>query len=119
MPPRKFSRHLFTYGFKDPDDEDADDVIQLTEREPFTFKNYPDNRIHTVVEGDTLHHLAARYFAPIDNPASLWWVIADFQPEPIDDPTIRLRLGSTLVIPSVRTVLEAVFSEERRRESSA
>ncbi len=114
MPPRVRSRHLFTLGVKD---SAVPDLLQLTEREPFTFKNLTDNRLHLVLDGDSLFALAARYFDPIEGAATLWWVIADFQPDPIQDPTIALQAGSTLVIPSVRTVLEAIFSNTRADES--
>lgn len=116
MPPRRNSRHLYCLGFKDPDDMPGD--LQLTEREPFLYRNLPDNKQHTVVQGDTLHRLAAKFFAPIESAANLWWIIADFQPDPIHDPTIALVPGSVLVIPSVRTVVEALFSDDRRLESS-
>ena len=114
MPPRRFSRHLFTLGVHD---SGSPDELQLTDREPFTFKDYADNRLHPVVEGDTLFNLAARYFSPIENAASLWWVIADYQPDPIHDPTIALPVGSTLVIPSVRTVVEDIFNDKRADEA--
>ncbi len=71
---------------------------------------------HVVAQGDTLFSLAAHYFAPIPRAAGLWWIIADFQPDPVHDPTIRLTPATTLVIPSVRTILESVFSETRRLE---
>lgn len=129
MPPRKFSRHTFALAYT-PDD--ATDVLpctgevwpgrstkfQLTEREPFRFREFPDNRIHRVKEGDTLFTLAARYFAGLPRPSGFWWVIADFQPQPIIDPTVRLRPGALVTVPSVRTVQEEIFSEARRRESN-
>lgn len=114
MPPRVRSRHIFTLGVKDAAEPDK---VQLTDREPFSFQDLADNVVHRVADGDTLGGLADRYFNPIENAASLWWVIADFQPEPIHDPTIALAPGSTLVIPSVRTVLEAVFADARSLES--
>lgn len=130
MPPRRFSRHTFTLGYT-PDDAD-DDVacfeapwpgrtagkLQLTEREPFRFRELPDNRLHRVQQGDTLFTLAARYFGTMPRPAGLWWVIADFQPQPITDPTVRLRPGALIAIPSIRTVQEDIFSEARRRETN-
>lgn len=129
MPPRQFSRHTFTRGFTP---EDASDIIpctgevwpgrstefQLDEREPFRFRELPDNRLHRAVEGDSLFTLAARFFPNFDRPAGLWWVIADFQPQPVLDPTVRLRPGALVVIPSERVVREDVFSEARRRESN-
>ncbi len=109
--PRRFSRHIFCLGF-----HDGDGPLQLSEREPYYFRELADNREHTVGEGDTLFSLAARYLAPIPRAAGLYWVIADFQPDPIGDPTLHLPLGSRIVIPSVRTVLESIFSESRRLE---
>lgn len=114
MPPRKFSRHSYTLAVED---EAAPGVLQLTERNPFPYKELADNRQHVVRQGDTLHTLAARYFKGVDRPAQLWWVIADFQPDPIHDPTLELALGRVIVVPSLRTVIELVFSETRRAES--
>jgi hypothetical protein len=45
-------------------------------------------------------------------------VIADFQPDPIHDPTLELEPGRVLVIASLRTVLEEIFSESRREEAT-
>lgn len=112
MPPRRTSRYLYTEGIRDTSDR-----FYLTERIPFRFKALADNRQHRVGVGDTLHQLAARYFKRLRRPAGYWWVIADFQPVPIFDPTIALVPGSVIVIPSVRTLLEEVFNEARRRES--
>lgn len=129
MPPRRFSRHTFTLGFT-PDDEDDEIActdepwpgrsheFQLSEREPYRFRELPDNRLHRVREGDTLFTLAARFFEGMPRPAGLWWVIADFQPQPITDPTVRLRNGALVVIPSLRTVQEEIFSAARRRETN-
>ena len=113
MPPRLYSRHTFTQGIKD-----ENDAVYLTEREPFRFRSFADTRTHIVKNGDTLHTLAARYFGSFKRPAGLWWVIADFQPDPIFDPTIALAPGEVLLIPSERVIVERIFSEERRVEES-
>jgi len=112
MPPKQFSRHTFTTSTTDDDD-----LSYLTDRIPFRYKAFNDNRKVVVQQGDTLYTLAGKYFQPLDRPAGLWWVIADFQPTPIHDPTIQLAAGTTIVIPSVRTVIERIFNEERRRET--
>jgi len=91
----------------------------LTEREPFRFQALPDNRVHIVKEGDTLFTIAGRYFAPLPRPAGLWWVIADFQPEPVHDPTLPLELGRAILIPSVRIVTEVILSEARREDAAS
>jgi hypothetical protein len=113
MPPRKGSRHALVVG-----QEDTAGKLELTEREPFRFRTFDDNRTHVVREGDTLHSLAARYFSGLARPAGFWWVIADFQPDPIVDPTIALETGRVLVVPSVRTLTEEILSEKRRLENT-
>ena len=109
MPPRRWSRFTFCTAL-----QDDDGILFLTEREPFGYQPFADNRLHVVQEGESLFTLAGRYFAPLPRPAGLWWVIADFQPEPILDPTIALTPGATLVIPSLQTIQAEIFNERRR-----
>lgn len=113
MPPRVNSRYSFTTAITD-----GADVVHLYGEEPFRYRDFPDNRQHVVRQGDTLFSLAAKYYRNVERPDGLWWVIADFQPEPIHDPTITLTPGRVLVIPSLRTVLEEILSERRRRRTS-
>jgi hypothetical protein len=108
-----YSRYTFCTAQKDEDGR-----LYLSRREPYRYRNLADNRVHRVAQGDTLQSLAARYFAGMPRPAGLYWVIADFQPDPIIDPTIALVPGSHVFIPSVRTVLERVFAEARRYEEN-
>ena len=111
MPPRKNSRHSFAYSTPD-----ANGNLMLYGTEPYRFREFEDTQQHVVKEGDSLFTLAGKYYrGGIDRPAGLWWVIADFQPEPIHDPTIALELGRVMYIPSLRTVTEEIFSERRRR----
>lgn len=110
MPPRNNSRHIRTTAQK----RTGDERLFLSDRTPYRYEDLSDNRVHTVKTGDTLWSLAARYFAPLGelptiSAATLWWVIADFQPRPIHDPTIQLVSGEQLIIPSVRTVQERVL----------
>ncbi len=112
--PSDVSRYLFCHGLTDENGK-----FYLSDREPFRFVVRSDNRHHTVVEGDTLFSLAHEYFAPVKRPAGLYWVIADFQPDPIIDPTLRLVPGTTIVIPSVRCFIEEIFNEARRAEFGA
>lgn len=113
MPPKLHSRHAFCTA-----QGDAAGRLFLSERAPYRYRPLPDNRVHVVGEGDTLTSLAARYFADLPNPAWLWWVIADFQPTPIFDPTLALSPADALIIPSVQTVLTRVFDEARRDEET-
>lgn len=111
MPPGRLSRHLFTRAIQLPDS-----TIILTDREPYGFRELEDTERITVKERDHLYGLAGFHFnvAGIERPSDLWFVIADFQPAPIFDPTIRLTPGSTIHIPSIRVLFEEIFSEARR-----
>src|SRR5438552_3903313 len=111
MAPRRLSRNTFCLGVTD-----ALDNLYLSEREPFGFRSRSDNIKHLARAGESLFTLAGRYYRSIPRAAGLWWVIADFQPDPILDPTVELTEGSILVIPSVRTLLEEVLAETRRTE---
>ena len=109
MAPRRNSRYANTSAV-----QDASGHLALTDRERYLHRVLPDNIEHRVTEGDTLQSIAATYYAAIGRPptfsaAELWWVIADFQPDPILDPTIVLEPGRIVVVPSVRTVLEEIL----------
>ena len=108
MPPSSNSRYLFSLGIKD-----AQWRLFLTAPEPYTYRAFRDNRFHEVKAGDTLESIAERSFPNIPNSAQLFWIIADFQPQRICDPTLVLTTGRTLVIPSENTVLTRVFDPNR------
>lgn len=111
MPPQAGSRHSFTFGIRD----EAGRLL-LTEREPYRFREHADTRVHVVAQGDTLFGLAGRYFAPLPRACGFWWVIADFQPDPIIDPTLELAMGRRLFVPSLRVLTDVILAEARRRE---
>lgn len=110
MAPRTGSRHSFPLGLRD-------ELAQLflTEREPYRFREHTDSRLHVVAQGDTLFDLAGRYFAPLPRACGFWWVLADFQPDPIVDPTLELEAGRRLFVPSLRVLTDVILSEQRRR----
>ena len=109
MPPKLNSRHSFTLGLTEGRRR------FLSEREPYRFRPFADTRRHRVVQGDTLWSLAGRAFAPLPRACGYWWVIADFQPDPIIDPTLTLEPGRLLYIPSTRALTDVILSEQRRR----
>ncbi len=113
MPPRAGSRHTFCSGVRDDEGK-----LYLTDREPYLFHPHADNRVNTVVEGDTLFDLAGRYFAPLERACGYWWAIADYQPAPneIVDPTLLLEPGLRLIVPSVRVLTDVILAETRRKE---
>lgn len=96
---------------------DEDGRLFLDARKPYRFRAFTDNRTHVVQAGDTLFNIAGLHFQNVSRGAGLWWVIADFQPVPLFDPTVRLTPGMILVLPSLRTVMGEIFSESRRLES--
>lgn len=110
MPPKRYSRHEFTNSVMD-----ANGRMFLTDRVPFRYTDRPDNIRHTVTAGDSLFTLAGRYYETFtDRPSGFWWVIADFQPDPILDPTLVLEEGRVLFIPSQRTLREEILNPRRR-----
>ncbi len=110
MAPLAGSRHSFTLGVRDDGGR-----IFLTEREPYRFQEHTDTRVHVVAQGDTLFALAGRYFAPLPRACGFWWAIADFQPDPVIDPTLELEPGRRLFIPSLRVLTDVILGEQRRR----
>jgi hypothetical protein len=111
MPPQYRSRYLFCEAYVDPKGR-----RMLTERVPFRYQAFADTRLHTALEGDSLFSLAGSYFAPLPRACGFWWVLADFQPEPIFDPTLALSPGALIHIPSLRVLEDVILSEARREE---
>lgn len=83
---------------------DTNGMPFITGRHRLPKTNWPDNRAHTVREGDTLWGLAYEYLGS----AEFWWVIADFNR--IMDPWQPLEPGQVLVIPSERTLREEILA---------
>lgn len=111
MPPGNTSRYLFCEGLKD-----SAGRLYLSDRVPYRYREREDNRFHVVKEGDSLFTLAHEYFSQLERPSQFYWVLADYQLDPIVDATRRLPVGSQIVIPSVRVLIEEIFNEARRDE---
>lgn len=109
MPPRNFSRHIFSTALSTPEGN-----RELTLPDPYAFASFDDTRRHVVQQGDNLQSIAARYYEGFNRPESLWWIVGEFQPDPIFDPTVELEVGRVILVPSLRTVYDSAFSEERR-----
>lgn len=95
--------------------QDDDGNYYLDEREPFRYQDVSDNRFHTVIDGDTWWGLAHLYFSGYTRQCGLWWLLCEYQPTPVIDPTLRLEPGDVIVIPPMRMVRMEVFSSERRK----
>lgn len=106
------SRYFLSPLYKEPDT----DALWAETQEPYRFARHPDTQIHIIKQGDTLWSLAAVYFRSLARAEAFWWVIADFQPDPIIDPTLELEPGRALYIPSPSVVRGQVLSETRREQ---
>lgn len=113
MPPYTHSRDTFAEVVTDS----AGDSV-LTVANPYRYCEQPDTIRHTVRDGETLWGLAGRYYADFSRACGLWWIIADFQQDPIHDPTVALEAGRVLLIPSPRVVAEEILSETRRSDAT-
>jgi hypothetical protein len=92
-----------------------DGILRLDEREPFRYKDEPDNRNHRARSGDSWWGLAHMYLQGIPRPCGMWWLLCEFQPTPVIDPTIVIPVNKLIIVPSLRLVRTEVFSNERRR----
>jgi len=110
--PHAGSRYSFSLGVWD----EAGRLL-LTERVPYGYQPHADTHVHLVAQGDSLWGLAGRYYAPLPRACGFWWVLADFQPEPIIDATLELEAGRRVYIPSLRVLTDVILSEQRRRAS--
>lgn len=104
---------------------DAEGLLYLSEAPPFRYVDLPDNIEHTVVRGDTWSSIAARHYGAIyrdDHLAGaelIAKVIADFQPEWVEDMTILPVAGTRVYLPSLDTIETRIFNESRRAEYDA
>ena len=90
---------------------DPSGTLSLSLRTRLLWENLADVAAHIVEEGDTLWSLALRYYKSTGQPgdgARLWWVLADFQPEPINDPTIALTPGQVILVPPLAAIQTAL-----------
>ena len=78
------------------------EVEFLGMRQPIDTSPRDDDQFHEVVEGDRVDLIAYRYLGS----AELWWIICDFNE--IVFP-LELRIGATLRIPSIESVLMMDF----------
>lgn len=108
--PSAFSRDRYCSGITDDDGN-----LYLTDVAPYLYRDLPDNIVHTVSQGETWESIAYREYGDV----RLWWVLPDYQPEPVYDPTIALVGGAVLILPSPRVVFEEIINEERREAHEA
>lgn len=89
--------------------------LEKLPRGRFLYRAFYDNVTYTCKEGDTLWTIAASFYGDAFSRASLlYWIIGDFQPTPIVDPTLAFSAGDRVVVPSVRVV--RLFLDDPARE---
>lgn len=108
MPPQKNSRYSYCLGIK------RSGKLWLSSMTPFRYREYSDTRIHQTVENETLDQIAERYYG--DDGWKWWWVIAQFQPNPIVDPTVAFDAGVTIYVPSMKIISQVIMNPSRRKE---
>ena len=97
--PREARTELSRYRFSDIA-SDSDGIAYLEDREPLSYIDRSDNIAHTVSDGDTLASIAQFHYRYIDfDAAQLWWVLAEFQPVPINNPFRSLVPGKLIIVP--------------------
>lgn len=80
---------------------DTADRLVLLKRTPFRFEDREDNIHHEAGTGERWWHIAERYYTKVAARAcGLWWVVADYQPTPIVDPTLKIRPGTIIICPA-------------------
>ena len=108
MPPAEDSRYLVSLEL-----ELEDGTLIWTFPEPLGDLSMDDDVAHTVNQGETLFTLAGKYYSGMPRPCGLWWAIAEYQKIPVADPFSPLEAGTTIKVPSLRTVIEIFLSEDR------
>lgn len=103
--PSAFSRDRYCVGLRDDDGD-----LYLSDPEPVRYRDRADNLPHPVTDGESWESIALATYGRAD----VAHVIADYQPEPIDDMTVPPTPGAVLILPSPRMVEEEIFSEDRR-----
>lgn len=94
---------------------DASGFVIVDTPAPMRFRARPDTIVHRALATDTWYGLAARYYSGLHRrPEHLWWVLCDFQPEPVLDPTIPPEPGEFVYIPAPAFVQGEVFALRSR-----
>lgn len=88
--------------------------LSIDERVPFRYFPYHDNRTYISILGDTWWGIAHLAFQGTVRPCGLYWLLCEFQPIPVLDPTLVIKQGTVIIIPSLRVLNLEVFSEKLR-----
>jgi hypothetical protein len=90
--------------------DDGRIIFRLPERIPFEDRD--DSILHISNGRERLWDLAQLYYgSEVRDAIDLWEVIAQFQPEPIQDPSIPLQAGLSVLIPSLEYIEDVAFGD--------
>jgi len=81
-------------------------IPEMPERLRYVYRD--DTRLHVAADGEYLFDIAYAYYRHAfgDDAHDLWEILAQFQPVPIEDPSIALAAGTHVLIPSVAFIRE-------------
>lgn len=79
-------------------------------RRTLEYLGHEDDIAHEVQPDDTWHSLAYKFYGTEFGGANLWWVIADYQPEPVLDPTVLPTPGDIVMIPAPSIIQDFILS---------
>ncbi len=108
------NRYLFCI-----DHEDVNGNLALSRRVPYRFRELPDNRVHIGVEGQSIHDIAQIFYGGTygeRRSRDMFWIICDFQPQPILDCTLTVKAGQHIIVPSPTTIEAYISDPEREPE---
>ena len=86
---------------------DANGNLILSKRVPYRYKELGDNIIHTSLEGESIQDIAQIFYGKLygqRESRNMFWIICDFQPQPILDCTLTMEAGQKIIVPSPTTV---------------
>lgn len=96
----------------------SDGLTFMLDREPLYFQPRSDNKRIVAEKGDTWWSLAAKHLSALRNPEQFFWVLCDYQPTPILDPTVDPTPGAIVFIPDEDFFMSTYFADSRRDQDT-
>lgn len=80
-------------------------INYMSLHEPFYYQDRSDNLTFVARRGDRLDHIATVFYRD----PKLFWVLADFQPNPILNPMLPIEPGRIIYGPSVEVLQQEIL----------
>lgn len=93
------------------EDEERNLTYNLIRNKRLEFDPNAANTVYIGVSGDNLFSVAARHFTGYRRPASLYWLLGEYQPTPVLDPRENLE-GRIIYVPPTSKVAALLRSDE-------